>query len=88
MTERDLPDRGQPAPPEEVVHPDPLPDTAPGIEEPEADFIEQHLDADGEEEGSEELPPVEELPLDANEADAIEQRITARVDEDADEGNA
>jgi hypothetical protein len=88
MTERDLPDRGQPAPPDEVVHADPLPDEAPGIEEPEADFIEQHLDADGEEEGSEELPRVEEIPLDANEADVVEQRITARVDEDADQGNA
>ncbi|MCO5994191.1 hypothetical protein [Actinoallomurus rhizosphaericola] len=83
MTERDLPDRGQPANPEEVVHPDPLPDETPGIEEPEADFIEQRLDT-GREEGASERPPVEELPADANEADVIEQHITAgdELDED------
>ncbi|MCO5972751.1 hypothetical protein [Actinoallomurus soli] len=83
MTERDLPDRGQPANPEEVVHPDPLPDETPGIEEPEADFIEQRLDT-GREEGAAERPPVEELPADANEADVIEQHITAGDDLDED----
>jgi hypothetical protein len=80
MTERDLPDRGQPAHPDDVVHPDPIPDETPGIEEPEADFIEQHLRED--EDDSEELPRVGELPLDANEADVVEQRTTARIDED------
>jgi hypothetical protein len=81
MTERDLPDRGQPAHPEEIVHPDPVPEEAPGIEEPEADFIEQHL-RDDEDEGPGEPPTVEELPLDAAEGDVVEQRITAPLDED------
>ncbi|GAA0361049.1 hypothetical protein NE235_21840 [Actinoallomurus spadix] len=84
MTERDLPDRGQPANPEEVVHRDPIPDETPGIEEPEADFIEQRLDTDREEEGPAERPPLEELPIDANEADVIEQQTTARADQDED----
>ncbi|GAA4603927.1 hypothetical protein GCM10023195_13160 [Actinoallomurus liliacearum] len=85
MTERDLPNRGQPANPEEVVHADPIPDETPGIEEPEADFIEQRLDTAGEEEeGSTEPPPGEELPLDANEADVLEQQATARADVDED----
>ncbi|MEV0406124.1 hypothetical protein [Actinoallomurus sp. NPDC050550] len=79
MTERDLPDRGQSAPPEEVVHSDPVPDENPGIEEPEADFIEQHLRDDEDEEPS----PAEEIPFDANEADVVEQRTTTpRLDED------
>jgi hypothetical protein len=80
MTERDLPDRGQLAHPEEVVHPDPVPEEAPGIEEPEADFIEQHLR--DEEEGPEGLPAAEELPLDADEGDVVAQRLTAPIDED------
>ena len=79
MSERDLPDRGQPANPEDVVHPDPVPDEAPGIEEPEADFIEQRL-REGEED--EETPADEELPLDANEADVAEQRTPVPTDED------
>ena len=82
MTERDLPDRGQPGRPEEVVHPDPVPDETPGIEEPEADFIEQHLRND-EEENAGGTPLGEEIPLDANEADVVEQRTTTpRLDED------
>ncbi|GAA4637008.1 hypothetical protein GCM10023196_089130 [Actinoallomurus vinaceus] len=81
MTERDLPDRGQPGRPEEVVHPDPVTDETPGIEEPEADFIEQHRRDD--EEDSEEPPLVAEIPLDANEADVVEQRTTVPpLDED------
>lgn len=84
MTERDLPDRGQPANPEEVVHPDPIPDETPGIEEPEADFIEQRLDTEDEEAAAAERPAAEELPLDANEADVVEQRATARADLDED----
>jgi hypothetical protein len=82
MTERDFPDRGQPARPDEVVHPDPVPDETPGIEEPEADFIEQHLRND-EEDDSEQLSPAEEIPVDANEADVVEQRTTTPpLDED------
>ncbi|MCO6008635.1 hypothetical protein NE236_27040 [Actinoallomurus purpureus] len=80
MTERDLPDRGRPAHPDDVVRPDPIPDETPGIEDPEADFIAQHLRED--EDDTEELPRGEELPLDANEADVVEQRTTARIDED------
>lgn len=83
MSEHDLP-MGQAANPEDVVGPDPLPDVAPGIEEPEADFIEQHLDAD-EEATEEEPPPEEEMPLDANEADVAEQRTPARIEEPEDE---
>lgn len=81
MSERDLPPRGRPADPEDVAYRDPLPDAEPGIEDPEADFIEQRLE-EGDT-GDEEPPAGEPVPLEAPEADVVEQRRAAPViDED------
>lgn len=80
MSERDLPSRGRPANPEDVTRPDALPDAAPGIEEPEADFIEQRLDEEDTE--AEEPAPDEDVLFRANPADIAEQRAAAPADED------
>lgn len=72
MPERDLPSPGGPADPEDGAHPGALPDAEPGIEDPEADFVEQRL---GEDDGDDEEPPAgEPVPLEAPEADVAEQR--------------
>lgn len=72
MPERDLPSPGGPADPEDGAYRDPLPAAEPGIEDPEADFVEQRLDEGG---GEDEEPPAgEPVPLEAPEADVAEQR--------------
>ncbi len=83
MSERDLPSRGQPEKPEDVTYRDPLPDAEPGIEDPEADFVEQRL---GESDDEAEEPPADEpVPLEAPEADVMEQRrTTPGLDENGD----
>lgn len=82
MSERDLPARGQPADPEDVEYADALPDAEPGIEEPEADFIEQRLDQRG---GEADEPTADEpVPLEAPEADVMEQRRAAPVPDEED----
>jgi hypothetical protein len=53
-----------------------------GIEAPEADAAEQHTDALPEDSGADELAELAEPPLEANEADSIEQAQTVSVDDD------
>ena len=55
-----------------------------GLEAPDADVAEQKLDAVPEDEDTDEPGPPEELPLEANEADAAEQAREVHVDEDDD----
>ncbi len=53
-----------------------------GIEVPDADAAEQHTDALPEDSGADELAELAEPPLEANEADSIEQAQTVSVDDD------
>ncbi len=55
-----------------------------GLEAPDADVAEQNLDAVPEDEDTDEPARPEELPLEANEADAAEQAREVHLDEDDD----
>lgn len=82
MSARDPSARGRPADPEDGQFAGPLPDAEPGIEDPEADYIEQRINEGGEE--YEEPPADEPVPLEAPEADVVEQRRIAPVRDDED----
>ena len=53
-----------------------------GLEAPDADVAEQKMDAVPEDEDTDESALPEELPLEANEADAAEQAREVHLDED------
>ena len=53
-----------------------------GLEAPDADVAEQKLDAVPEDEDTNEPALPEELPLEANEADAAEQAREVHLDDD------
>ena len=55
-----------------------------GLEAPDADVAEQKMDAVPEDEDTDEPALPEELPLEANEADAAEQAREVHLDEDDD----
>jgi hypothetical protein len=55
-----------------------------GLEAPDADVAEQTMDALPEDEDTDEPAPPDNLPLEANEADAAEQAREVHVDEDDD----
>jgi hypothetical protein len=55
-----------------------------GLEAPDADVAEQTMDAVPEDEDTDEPARPDELPLEANEADAAEQAREVHLDEDDD----
>jgi hypothetical protein len=52
------------------------------LEAPDADAAEQHKDALPEDNGADEPAELPESPLEANEADSVEQARTVSVDDD------
>ncbi|MFI0352253.1 hypothetical protein [Actinomadura sp. 9N407] len=81
MSERDVPSRGQPAPPGEVTAAGPTPDPDVGVETPEGDAVEQRQNGDDDESA----PDAEftgDLPMNADEADVVEQRRIVHTEEE------
>jgi hypothetical protein len=82
VSQRDVPTRGRPAPAAAATAAGPAPGPDRDVETPEPDAVEQSQAADGDEEPALDAEFTGDLPLNASEADVVEQRRIVETEED------